>query len=287
MSAVLLRSLGASLLVCCACGGEPSNVSTSGATGASGAAQTHVSAGSNAATGSERRSNDSDPLIDQAFALVGGGDWPAVQALLEPFVAEWPDTPRARFYLGMAIHKQKNYAQALPELLAGRGEPAFENQHTVDYFLAWCYYNLGQLEEAEASMQRFLRITPDEGDGHFVLGLVAYDQDRVEDAAAAFELSAGLFADAFQHAPESRKATFAGELAKAHGRLGDVYFDQERLDDALQSYGIAVTYIQNHYVVWYKLSQLFEELGQPEDAALAREKYELYRPQGAGEVQGG
>ena len=281
MRAALVRLLGASLLVCCACGDESSQIS------ASGAGQAQAQGDTSAASEGERRSNVSDPLIDEAFALVGSGDWPAVQAMLEPFVAEWPDTPRARFYLGMAIHKQKNYAQALPELLAGRGEPAFENQHTVDYFLAWCYYNLGQLEEAEAAMQRFLRVTPNEGDGHFVLGLVAYDQNRLEDAAAAFELSTELFADAFQRAPENRKATFAGELAKAHGRLGDVYFDQERLDDALQSYGIAVTYIQNHYVVWYKLSQLFEELGQPEDAALAREKYELYRPQGAGEVQGG
>ena len=243
--------------------------------------------GTTSSGGGAPRSNGSDPRVGEAYELVKQADWPAVEALLTPFIEEWPDTPRARFFLGMAIHKQKNYAQALPHLLAARGEPAFERQETVDYFLGWCLYNLGRLEEAGEAMGRFVEVQPNEGDGHFVLGLVAYDLNQLEEAEAAFQRASDLFEEQFRTVPEQRKATFAGEMAKAQGRLGDVYFDQDRLQEALQSYSIAVRYIPNHYVVWYKLSQIFEELGQTQEAEMARQRYEEFRPkqpeEGAGE----
>jgi len=233
------------------------------------------------------RANPSDPRIQEGVDLVRGGEFAAGQALLEEVVAEWPDTGRARYFLGMAIHKQKNYAQALPHLLAAREAGEFEDSNTVDYFLGWCHYNLGQLTLAREAMERFVLVNPREGDGFFVLGLVAIDEGRSEDAELELGRAVTLFGEALELAPEERKKTFALELGKAYGRLGDVFFDRESFEQARDRYLQSVSIVRNHYIIWYKLSQVFEELGQQEEASFARERYEEYRPQRGATGSGG
>lgn len=176
---------------------------------------------------------------------------------------ERPDDARAEMLLGFAIHKQKRYAEAKPHFERAIAlRQSFPEVDHVFYLLGWADYYLGDLEAARRAFEEHRRRVPSEPDTVFALGLVAFDEDRVDDAEE-------LFRTAIEMQTEDPRA--ARERAKAHARLGDVLLRGERVEEAERSYRAAVELHPDHYEAWAKLARALDRLGRSDEAAAARE----------------
>jgi TolA-binding protein len=99
---------------------------------------------------------------------------------LEPEVQQHPDSHVALFYLALTYHKQQRYAEA--RTLYDRVALLQPGYKDVLMFHGWCLYYLGEPAAAQAKFLAFLETRPDYADAHFALGLIAFDDDRMEEA---------------------------------------------------------------------------------------------------------
>lgn len=195
--------------------------------------------------------------------LLRDGQFAAAIPVAQAAVAAAPEDLRARFFLGLCLHKAKRYGEALPllESVASAPAPGFpEAPHAVHY-LGWCRYYLGDLPGARAAFQAHANAFPNYDDSHFGLGLVAFDEDRIAEAEQSFRRALELLGE---------QQGAARERAKNLARLGDVLLRQDRLPEAEQSYRRAVELHEDHYEAWAKLARLLDRLGRTDEAAAAR-----------------
>lgn len=197
--------------------------------------------------------------------LLRDGQFAAAIPVAQAAVAAAPEDLRARFFLGLCLHKAKRYGEALPllESVSVASSPGFpEAPHAVHY-LGWCRYYLGDLPGARAAFQAHANTFPNYDDSHFGLGLVAFDEDRTAEAEQSFRRALELL---------DEQEGAARERAKNLARLGDVLLRQDRLPEAEQSYRRAVELYEDHYEAWAKLARLLDRLGRADEAAAARAK---------------
>lgn len=224
--------------------------------------------GASAGPSPETARNAGTPAPDRLSVvrrLLRDGQFAAAIPVAQAAVAAAPEDLRARFFLGLCLHKSKRYAEALPLLEAVAADPAPgfpEAPHAVHY-LGWCRYYLGDLPGARAAFQAHANAFPNYDDSHFGLGLVAFDEDRTAEAEQSFRRALELLGD---------QQGAARERAKNLARLGDVLLRQERLAEAEQSYRRAVELFEDHYEAWAKLARLLDRLGRADEAAAARAK---------------
>lgn len=180
----------------------------------------------------------------------------------ESILKTTPDSARARFYAGLALHKQKMYARARPLLEYASAHQAefVEGPHAV-HFVAWCAYYLGDLPAARGAFSQHLKEFPAYDDSHFGLGLVALDEDKLPEAEACFRTALKLIA---QQNGQPR------ERGKNLARLGDVQLRQGKLAEAEASYREAVALWRDHHEAWAKLARILDRTDRAEEAALAR-----------------
>lgn len=180
----------------------------------------------------------------------------------ESILKTTPDSARARFYAGLSLHKQKMYVRARPLLeYASAHQAEFaEGPHAI-HFTAWCAYYLGDLPAARAAFEQHLKEFPTYDDSHFGLGLVALDEDQLEQAEACFRTALKLIA---QQNGQPR------ERGKNLARLGDVQLRQGKLAEAEASYREAVALWRDHHEAWAKLARILDRTDRAEEAALAR-----------------
>ncbi|MCA9284175.1 MAG: tetratricopeptide repeat protein [Phycisphaerales bacterium] len=207
-----------------------------------------------------------DPRIDVARRLLQSNQFPEAEMVLRTILAKHPDRARARFYLALAIHKQKRYAQARSgferAIEAGQGFPEIDHAF---HFYGWCLYYLGELPAAQAAFEEHVRRVPTEGDSYFGLGLIAIEDDRVQEAITDFKTAIDLQKD-----NPGRKA----DVAKCHARLGDVYLRLDRVEEAGDEYLAAVTLYPNHYEAWAKRARVLSRLGREQEAKSALREQE-------------
>ena len=204
------------------------------------------------------------PNLPVAARLLRSGQFLDAEIVLRAILREAPDCARAKFLLGVAVLKQKRYAQARPlldESLASRQE--FADRVQVDHFLGWSCYYLGDLDAAKRAFQSHVGHVPSAADSYFGLGVIAIDEDRIADAQQALERSLELLPGT----PEG-----ARDRSKSLARLGDCALRLDKVEDALALYEEASQLWSDHYEVWGKLARVYELKERPADAEAAREK---------------
>ena len=210
--------------------------------------------------------------IGHAFRQLGAGDLIGCRTTAMEVLADDPapaTRARAEFMVGLSFHKAKQYADARPHFdLASQG-PDFQGKLALPYFQGWCYFWLGELDAAEASFRQHLTQT-EEADSHFGLGIVALD--RGDYGAAKLALQDALLL--FEAKAASGDASAKMGLAKTHARLADLDLDSEQYEDAKLHLQLAVDLDSDRSAVWYKLYQVYLELGEDGPAAGALNEYQ-------------
>lgn len=205
------------------------------------------------------------PELEAIARLIAGGQNQTARTRLEAFVAQNPDDGQAAFLLGLTYHREKRYALAEPWFTAAlRLEPGY---YTTYHFLGWCLYYLGDMAGSRAAFERHLEFAPDEGDSHFALGLIALDEDRLDDAERRFRTAIELQRDN----PGRRR-----DVSKAHARLADVYIRRDQVQEAKAELLLATELWPQHYTAFYKLSRVLNRLGENEAADEAFRQYKFW-----------
>lgn len=180
-------------------------------------------------------------------------------------VAQRPDCDRGKFMLGLIRHKQQRYDDARPLLEAAMlsKQPFPERDHT-SYYLGWCCYHMKDLKAAKQYFEIHVAHWPNYDDSHFGLGVIALDEDRLDDAEAALTTALRL-----QDSLEAQNAADRKSRSKTMARLGDVAARQKKLDLAITRYESAVAAWPDHPEAWAALAKLYRSAGKEADAKRA------------------
>ncbi len=204
-----------------------------------------------------------DPRVASIHARFRAGDFASAEAKCREWAAAAPGDARAAFYLGLALHKQKRYGDALPQLeSAERAAPdAFPERPHVPHYLGWCRLYLGDLAGAKVAFVEHARAFPDYDDTQFALGVIAFDEDRTADAERQFRRALALL--------EAQKGP-ARERAKCLARLGDCAMRRDDLAAAERDYRAALELWPDHHEAWAKLARVLDRTGKADEANAAR-----------------
>jgi len=184
-----------------------------------------------------------------------------------------PPCAQCEFLNGLSYHKEKRYELARPFFEeAIRLDPGFA---PTWYFLGWCLYYLGDLDESRQAFEHHLTMDPFEGDSQFGLGLIAYDDGELDEAENRFKEAINL---------QENNPRRLREVAKAYARLGDVYAVRDELELAKEHLVLATELWPDHYEAQFKLARVLYRLGEDEAGDAAMEKYEEGRRRFEGEL---
>ena len=206
--------------------------------------------------------------VDGVRASLRTGDFAAAEQAARWWAGAEPANLRATFYVGLALHKQKRHAEALTFLERADAAPdgAFAESPHVPHYLGWCRYYLGDLAGARAAFEQHAAAFPEYDDTQFALGLIAFDQDEVDEAERRFRRALELL----QRAGGDAGATTARERAKCLARLGDVALRRGDLESAERDARAAVVLWPDHHEAWAKLARVLDRQGKAAEAATAR-----------------
>lgn len=205
-----------------------------------------------------------DPRLEVARRLLASGQFTEARIVADTVAKQRPDMGRAHFYLGLALVKLKQYQQARPELERAiqLDQPYPERKH-AHHFLGWASYHLGELDRAKSDFEAHLADVPDEPDSTFGLGLIAFDEDRLDDAERYLRKAIDL-----QQDPKASKR----DLSKAWARLGDVAMRRDQPAEAEDRYMKALALYPDFSEVWAKLARSRDRLGKTKEADSARQE---------------
>ncbi len=203
--------------------------------------------------------------LKNCLNLIRAKQYDAARERLAPLIAAHPQWPRAKFMLALTYHEEQRYELAKP--LFAETLELDAREHTVRPFYGWCLYYLGEPEGAREQFDAYLKIKPDYADAHFAIGLIEFDEDHMDAAVDRFNKTIEI-------SKASRDPRTEG---KARARLGDVYMRQNHLDKARDELEKAVELRTDAYEAYYKLSRVYQRLGNVEKAKWAREMHEKVR----------
>ncbi len=219
-----------------------------------------------------------DPDLKPAFALANAGDFDDARAAVAEYLrlrGERALRYQAEFLVGYAWQKQKVYASASEHLL--RATEIAPGYGPPWHFLGFARYYLGDLPGARAAFEAHLRLLPGEGDSEFGLGLVALDEDRLDEAERAFRRAIELHEAVRARDPAGRARL--REVAKARARLADVLVRREQWPGALEQLEEAARLWPGSPDVWHKLHDVRARLGDEAGAAEALRRRDEARAQ--------
>ncbi len=203
-----------------------------------------------------------DNRIAIARQMLRATRYDQAELALRTILQAHPGDPQSTFLLAAAIQKQKRYteARALFEQVIATNA-SFPEVDSVFYLLAWSAYYLGDLSLAQDAFSEHLRRVPTEADSVYGLGIIALDEDRLDDAERLLRQSQAM---------QGVDPRSVREVAKAHARLGDVFLRRGDLHEAERQLQSAVRLYPDHYEAWAKLSRVMDRLNRPADAQAAR-----------------
>ncbi|MCI0457583.1 MAG: tetratricopeptide repeat-containing glycosyltransferase family protein [Gemmataceae bacterium] len=140
------------------------------------------------------------------------------------------------------------------------------NQVDVLHLLGLIAYQMGQLEQASASMGRALRLRPDFAAAHNNLGIVLKEQGKLTEAAASYQ-------QALRCRPD---------YAEAHNNLGNVLQRQGQLDEAVACYCQALHFRPNYAEAHTNLGDVLRQQGQLDEAVACYQQALGFRSDFAG-----
>jgi tetratricopeptide (TPR) repeat protein len=217
-----------------------------------------------------------DPRLLDAFRAIKGGRYEEARRMADAYGSAGAEHPgQAAFIRGLSYHEQQLYESARPQFArAIELEPEFS---TTYFFAGFTLFNLGCLDEARAALETYLARSPDEAEAVFGLGLVALEQDRVDDAEQSFQRAIAI-AEA-KPRPGKKAADLDEDIARYQARLGDAYLRRDDLKSARAAFERSVELWPSHGEPWHKLARVLQRLGDTAGAerAQARSDEELER----------
>jgi tetratricopeptide (TPR) repeat protein len=221
-----------------------------------------------ASADANRRVPALDARLTNAFRLIKAGHYAearhAAQAYLGSGKATHPG--QAQFILGLSYHRQRLYESASGRFAeAVAREPGYV---TTYFFYGFTLFNLGRLDEARKAFETYLASGPEDPEAVFGLGLVALEQDRVDDAEQAF-----VRAIATAQGREVGPVLSAGlreDLSRYQARLADVHLRRGDLQKARADLERSVELWPEHFEPWHKLALVLRRLGDAAGAERAQ-----------------
>lgn len=200
--------------------------------------------------------------LDAAYELILHSKFEAARAVLIPLDQAHPRSGRTAFMLGLSYHQQRRYRPALPYFR--RAVELDPDYYQTQHFLGYCLYYLGDGSGARKAFETFLEHSPDSPHTHFALGLVAYDDDRLEEARSRFVRAIELC---------GANPGLRQRRASAHARLADIDIRTGRLEAARRQLKLAIRLNPALYGAYFKLSRVLTSLGEHEAARRAYERF--------------
>ena len=207
-----------------------------------------------------------DPRLKVGKELLMAGRLDEALIIFQTVLEARPDLARALFLNGLALHAKKSHALALDQYLQAESlNQAFAEHELLDYYIAWSAFYAGDATLAQARVERCLKVNPERADPNFLAGILAFNEDRLEDAEQCLE-RALRFA---QLEPEPLRSR---ELRRAWVRLSDVLARSERREEALQAIENALEIQPDFAESWFRKASILSRLGREAEAedALAR-----------------
>ncbi len=211
------------------------------------------------------------PNVPVIQRLVLSSQFPQAEIVARAALRETPECARVQFLLGVAVQKQKRYAEAREALNAAQASgQQFPEARQVDHFLGWANYYLGDLTLAKRHFQSHVGAVPTADDSWFGLGVVAIEESRLGDAESALQRALDLAGDGLPGRPMR---------AKALVRLGDVAVLRDRFVDAVDLYEESISIRPDQQEVWTKLARAYERVDRAADAAAAHDRAQRLAPE--------
>lgn len=215
-----------------------------------------------------------DPRIALAQKLLNGGKYEYARNILMQILKDRADVGRAEFFLGVSLVKMKSYELARPHLERSlQLNQQFPERKHAHHFMGWASYHLGELDRAKSDFEAHLAEVPDEPDSVFALGVIAFDEDRLDDAERQLQHAIDL-----QQGPKASKR----DVAKAWIRLGDVSMRRDNAAQAEERFMTGLALFADHYEGWAKLARARDRLGKAKEAESARNEERRARARVAG-----
>jgi tetratricopeptide (TPR) repeat protein len=224
-----------------------------------------------------------DPGLTPAFHLIRAGRHPEARRAAEAYLASGAAAHpgQAQFILGLSYHRQRLYESAHAHFASALElEPDYV---TAYFFHGFTLLNLGRLDEARKALETYLARGPEDPEAVFGRGLVALEQDRVDDAEQAF-LRAIALGQAKGVAPVVT-ADAGEDIARYYARLADVHLRRGDLPKARAALERSVELWPGHFEPWHKLAGVLRRLGDVEGAERAQARSELAFQQRTGRTQ--
>jgi tetratricopeptide (TPR) repeat protein len=208
-----------------------------------------------------------DAGLKDAFRLLNEGDIGGGRAAVAAYLEQRGDDAllyQAEFLLGYSYQKQKVYAAASEHFV--RATELAPDYHPTWQFLGYARYYLGDLAGAREAFEAHLRLVPEEGDSWFGLGLIDFDEDRLDDAEQHFRKAIELHEAVRSRDPSGRARS--REVAKARARLADVLIRRDDFPAARDELQQAAALLPAPEI-WHKLHDVLLRLGDEAGAAQA------------------
>lgn len=122
--------------------------------------------------------------------LLSIGKMDKVQARLNEFLAQWPDSPELRLIHGRLLFKDNLYQEALDVFKAVAAEK--ENLAEPHIWMAMAYQRLGETMNALAEGQLAVRLAPKSHAAHKIMGDIYREQKKFSLAENAYEVAENL-----------------------------------------------------------------------------------------------
>jgi len=203
-----------------------------------------------------------DPRLATALGMMRSGAFDAAVLTARTVIKSNPNVDRAQAILGIALNKQKQYAEAREALEKAHAstQPYPEKKH-VAHFLGWCTFHLGDLEAARTAFTEHLKAVPDEPDSTFGLGLVELGEDHLDAAQACFEKALKGFSE-----PKPRP----NDQARVLTRMADLALRRDDVAAAETLLDRAVRASPMQHETWSKIARVKDRLGKTAEADAAR-----------------
>jgi tetratricopeptide (TPR) repeat protein len=201
-----------------------------------------------------------DPSEDNLFdwggeLLVHRTYDPAIEVFRQATL-RYPNSPRLRIGLGMALYSRGNYEESIKSLLAAADlDPADPRCYL---FLSKSY--LSSPNQADEVIQRFRRyseLKPDNALAQYYYAVSLWKGKRLEQTSVDFQTVESLL---------KKSIALDETLAEAHLQLGILYADQHELDKSLPEYQRALELNPNSPDAHYRIGQYYVRAGQKDRA---------------------
>lgn len=186
----------------------------------------------------------------------------------------YPDSPRLKIGLGMALYSRGKYDEAVKALLAAADlDPSDPRCYTI---LSRAYDSSpNQADEVIRRFQRYAELQPNNALAEYYLAMSLWKGKRGEESGLDFTAVEALL----------KKATELDDsLPEAHMQLGNLYADQHEYAKSIPLYLRALELNSNLADAHYRLGQDYIHTGQKDKAQKEFEIYQKLRAEHLAEV---